>query len=59
MNTQAWIDTAAAAKYAGMSPRVLAKLARQKKIKAGSDGRHWKFLPEFIDAWLIANARGR
>ncbi len=53
--TERWMNTEEAAAYAGnMSPEVLARAARNKKIQHGSDGRHYKFLPRHVDAYLMA-----
>ena len=54
-----WMLPEQAAVYAKMTTRALAKLARQKRIKAGSDGRKWKFKAEDIDAFFLANGRAR
>lgn len=53
MNTP-WINTAAAAAYSGLSVSVLTKLARANRIRHGSDGRHYKWRTEFIDAYFLA-----
>lgn len=59
MNEPIWMLTEEAAKYAGMSAEVLARLARQGRIKAGSDGRKWRFRAEWIDEFFIVNGRRR
>jgi excisionase family DNA binding protein len=48
-----WMTTEEAAAYARMSPEVLARLARLRKIKAGNDGRKYKWRREHIDAYLL------
>lgn len=51
-----WLTTKEAAAYAQMSPRSLTILARRKKIQHGSvGGRKYRFLPEHLDAYLLAN----
>ncbi len=54
-----WLDSKAAAAYAKMNVEVIAKLARAKKIKAGFDGKKWRFKAEFIDEFLLMNGRKR
>lgn len=55
MPVSPWMSTPQAAAYAGMSVPVLTRLARQKRIQFGGNGRHYKFRREFIDAFYMAN----
>jgi hypothetical protein len=56
-----WLDAKEAAAYIGRRSRWAYKqmliLARAGKIKAGFDGKTFRFRPEDLDAWLYLNAK--
>jgi excisionase family DNA binding protein len=41
-----------AAKYLGISPFSLRKMARERKIPSGKIGRQWRFRKEDLDGFL-------
>lgn len=58
MNTP-WLTTEEAAAYAKMNREVLTRLARLGKIRAGSDGRKWRFRTDWIDAYFMMNGKAK
>lgn len=56
-----WLDAKAAAAYLGRrsanSYRWILRLARLGQIRAGFDGRTYRFRSEDLDAWLYVNAK--
>lgn len=56
-----WLTPKQAAIYVGNRAKTAYKnmliLARAGKIKAGHDGRTFKFRPEDLDAWLLHNGK--
>lgn len=56
-----WLDARQAAQYVGRKSRTAYKtmlhLARAGKIKAGHDGKTFRFRPEDLDSWLYLNAK--
>lgn len=59
LHTSPWISTEEAADYIHMHPKSLMLLARQKRITAGFDGRHWRFRKEDLDSYLLTRADKR
>jgi len=57
MNEREWLTTSEAAKYAKISEKTLTRAARLGKIKAGSDGRRYRFTTEMVDAFLLGASR--
>jgi excisionase family DNA binding protein len=59
--TQGWLDAKQAALYVGRTSRTAYKtmlfLARAGKIKAGYDGKTFRFKAEDLDSWLYMNAK--
>lgn len=59
--TSPWLNSREAALYLGRkSPsawRVLHQLAREGKIKAGHDGKTFRFKAEDLDAFLYLNGK--
>jgi excisionase family DNA binding protein len=53
-----WLTVADAAAYAKCSKTVIAAEVRRGKLRAARLGgrRNLRFLPEWIDAWLLASA---
>lgn len=56
-----WLDAHQAALYIGRKSKTaykgMLRLAREGKIRAGHDGKTFKFRPEDLDAWLYLNAK--
>lgn len=57
MTESRWMTTEEAAKYARVHIDTMRGWARNGTIKAGSDGRHYKFTKEMIDAHLMGVSR--
>lgn len=56
-----WLDAKSAAAYIGRTSKNaykgMLRLAREKKIRAGHDGKTFRFKAEDLDAWLYLNAK--
>lgn len=56
-----WLDARTAAAYCGRtaknSYRWMIRLAKQGKVRAGFDGRTWRFKEEDLDALLYVGAK--
>lgn len=50
-----WMDDHSAAKYLGVSRRVLQRWCRQRRIKFGRAGRKYRFTPEILDRFQIVS----
>lgn len=52
-----WLSTPQAAKYGGINPKILERLARGKKIRHGRHGKNgpYRWRREWIDAYFTAN----
>ncbi len=48
-----WLTAQEAAEYAQLHQKTIIRFARLGKIKAGFDGKCWKFKTEKIDAFLM------
>lgn len=61
MQQNTWLSAKEAAEYVGRKSRTAYKhmlfLARAGKIRAGFDGKTFRFRPEDLDAWLYLNAK--
>lgn len=55
VDTDPLLDAADAAQYAGLHPKTLQRLAREKRIRAyavlGDKRKRWRFRKSDIDAW--------
>jgi len=56
-----WLNAKEAANYVGRTSRTAYKtmlfLARAGKIRAGHDGKSFRFRPEDLDSWLYMNGK--
>lgn len=56
-----WMDARAAALYLGRRSKnafhTINRLAKERRIKAGHDGKRWLFKAESLDAFLEATAK--
>jgi hypothetical protein len=56
-----WMSGREAARWIGRKApnayRVLYRLAKAKKLRAGHDGKHWIFKAEDLTAWLYLNGK--
>ena len=59
--SECWLSAKEAAEYVGRKSRFAYKqmllLARAGKIRAGHDGKTYRFKPEDLDSWLYLNAK--
>lgn len=58
---QTWLDSKAAAAYVGRKSKwayqTMLRLAREGKIRAGHDGKSFRFKAEDLDAWLYLQGK--
>lgn len=56
-----WLDATAAAHYIGRKSKTaykgMLRLAREGRIKAGHDGKTFRFRAEDLDLWMVLNAK--
>lgn len=61
MNETPWMDARQAALYIGRKSRnaykTIHRLAKEKKIRAGHDGKTWRFKAEDLDNYLFLSAK--
>lgn len=62
MTPSPWLNSKEAAAYLGRKSRNswkwIHQLAREGKVKAGYDGKSWKFKSEDLDAFLYVCGKG-
>lgn len=57
-----WLDARAAASYIGRKSKwayqTILRFAREGKIRAGFDGKTWRFRTQDLDDFMYLNAKG-
>lgn len=54
MTSRGWLNTKAAAEYAGLSTKTIRRLAEDGRLSGCKRGRTWLFKPEDIDQCIEA-----